>query len=79
MESYDHYLNFIYKYKTVSVDHIKELQEDIDRLRSAGKLSTNEIYRGYIDTRKFEIPKNLPNAKRIRRPGTITVETGRSD
>ena len=63
MESNDNYLNFTYKYKTVSIDHIKELQEDIDKLRYAGKLSDNEIYRGYIDTRGFEIPENLPNAK----------------
>ena len=63
MESYDTYLNFTYKYKTVSIDHIKELQEDIDKLRNAGKLSDNEIYRGYIDTRGFEIPEKLPNAK----------------
>jgi len=65
MESYDTYLNFIYKYKTVSIDHIKELQEDIDKLRYAGKLSDNEIYRGYIDTRGFKVPENLPNAKSI--------------
>ncbi|MGB5912560.1 MAG: 4Fe-4S double cluster binding domain-containing protein [Promethearchaeia archaeon] len=63
MESSDCYSNFTYKYKTVSIDHIKELQEDIDKLRIAGKLSDNEIYRGYIDTRGFEIPVNLPNAK----------------
>jgi len=63
MESYDTHLNFTYKYKTVSIDHIKELQEDIDKLRNAGKLSDNEIYRGYIDTRGFEIPEKLPNAK----------------
>ena len=63
MESYDTYLNFTYKYKTVSIDHIKELQEDIDKLRNAGKLSDNKIYRGYIDTRGFEIPEKLPNAK----------------
>lgn len=63
MESSDFYSNFGYKYKTVSIDHIKELQEDIDKLRYAGKLSDNEIYRSYIDTRRFEIPEKLPNAK----------------
>ena len=65
MESSDCYSNFVYKYKTISVDHIEELQEEIDKLRFAGKLSDNEIYRGYIDTRRFEIPENLPNAKSI--------------
>ena len=41
------------------------MQKDIDKLRSSGKLSDNEVYRSYIDTKKFEIPKNFPNAKSI--------------
>ena len=65
MESHDTYLDFMYKYKTLSVDHLKELQEDIDKLRREGKLSDNEVYKSYIDSKKFEIPKNLPNAKSI--------------
>lgn len=56
---------FVYKYKTISVDHLTELQEDIDKLRFAGKLSINKTYRSYIDTKKFEIPQNFPNAKSI--------------
>lgn len=58
-------LDFEYKYRTISVDHLKELQEDIDKLRREGKLSNNEVYRSYIDSKKFEIPENLPNAKSI--------------
>ena len=65
MELYDTYLGFNYKYKTISVDHLKELQDDIDKLRNAGKLSDNKVYRSYIDTKKFQLPKNLPNAKSI--------------
>ncbi|MFX0027208.1 MAG: 4Fe-4S double cluster binding domain-containing protein [Candidatus Hermodarchaeota archaeon] len=65
MESSDCYSNFVYKFKTVSVNHLEELQEEIDKLRQAGKLSDNEIYRSYINTRRFEIPKNLPTAKSI--------------
>ncbi len=56
---------FNYKYKTVSVDHLDEMQEDIDKLRREGKLSNNETYRSYIDSKKFEIPETLPNAKSI--------------
>ena len=56
-------MDFYYKYKTLSVEYIEKLQEDIDKLRRAGALSDNEVYRGYIDARKFEIPENLPNAK----------------
>ena len=58
-------LDFEYKYCTISVEHLEELQEDIDKLRRAGKLSDNEVYRRYIDSKKFEIPENLPNAKSI--------------
>jgi len=58
-------MDFKYKYRTVSADHLEELQEDIDKLRRAGKLSNNEVYRSYIDSKKFEVPENLPNAKSI--------------
>lgn len=65
MESNDTNLDFFYKYKTISVSHLKQLQEDIDKLRDSGKLSDNQVYRSYIDTKKFEIPENIPNAKSI--------------
>ncbi|MFX1328088.1 MAG: 4Fe-4S double cluster binding domain-containing protein [Promethearchaeota archaeon] len=58
-------IDFKYKYRTISVDHLEELQEDIDKLHREGKLSDNEVYRSYIDTKKFELPKTLPNAKSI--------------
>jgi len=58
-------IDFEYKYRTISVEHLGELQEDIDKLRREGKLSDNEVYRSYIDTKKFEIPENFPNAKSI--------------
>ncbi len=58
-------IDFEYNYRIISVDHLEELQEDIDKLRREGKLSDNEVYRSYIDTKKFEIPETLPNAKSI--------------
>ena len=57
--------DFDYKFKTISVKHLPELQDDIDKLRSEGKLSDNEIYRSYIDSKKFKVPENLPDAKCI--------------
>lgn len=65
MEFHGINLVFKYRYKTVSIDHLDELQEDIDKLRRAGKLSDNKTYRSYIDSKKFEIPETLPNAKSI--------------
>ncbi len=55
----------IYAYKTLSVDHLKQLQHDIDTLDHEGKLSDHEIYRKYIGTKKFEIPENFPDARSI--------------
>ncbi len=58
-------LDFKYKYRTISVEHLEQLQEDIDKLRREEKISDNEVYRSYIDTKKFKIPETLPNAKSI--------------
>jgi len=55
----------IYKYKAVSVKHLKELREDIDRLDYQGKLSHNERYRGYLDPSRFTLPEGFPDAKFI--------------
>lgn len=57
--------DFIYTYKTLSVRHLKELQEDIDTLDHEGKLSNNKIYREYLSTKKFEIPENFPDVQSI--------------
>jgi len=62
----------ISKYKIVSVDHLAELQEDIDRLRHEGKLSQQITYREYIDYLRFEIPEGLPEAKAIIIMATFT-------
>ncbi len=58
-------INFEYKYKTISVKHLNELQEDIDKLYREGKLSDNETYRSYLSNKKFKIPESLPDAKSI--------------
>ncbi|MFX0116759.1 MAG: hypothetical protein ACFFB3_19580, partial [Candidatus Hodarchaeota archaeon] len=54
-----------YSYRTLSVDHLSELQEDIDKLKRENKLSNHEIYRSYIDNKKFELPESLPNARSL--------------
>ncbi|HEC37777.1 MAG TPA: hypothetical protein ENI29_06040 [bacterium] len=57
--------NFNYKYKTISVKHLDELQEDVNKLIREGKLSDNEIYRSYLSEKKFGIPETIPNAKSL--------------
>lgn len=56
---------YYYKYKTLSVTHLDELQEDINRLRRENKLSTNKTYQGYLDELKFALPEDFPDARSI--------------
>ncbi len=49
----------------MSVDHLEELQADIDKLKLEGKLSDNEIFQGYLSDKKFALPEDFPNAKSI--------------
>ncbi len=57
--------DFFYKYSTLSVDHLKELQAFIDGLNREGRLSDNETYRSYLKDFKFEVPEGFPEAKSI--------------
>jgi len=56
---------FSYKYRTMSVDHLEELQEDIDKLKKGSKLSQNAIYQSYMQDLKFQMPENLPDAESL--------------
>jgi len=58
-------MEFTYKYKAVSVDHLKDLQEDIYKLDRQGKLHDNERYRNYLSPDRFTLPENFPDARFI--------------
>jgi epoxyqueuosine reductase len=60
-----HSTDFVYKYKTLSVGQLNELQQDIDKLKREGKLSDHKTYRSYLSDLKFEIPENLPNVRSL--------------
>ncbi len=57
--------DFFYKYSTLSVDHLEELQAFIDGLKREGRLSDNETYRSYLKELKFEVPEEFPEAESI--------------
>lgn len=57
--------DYEYKYSTLSVDHLEELQNDFDKLNSAGKLSDHATYRGYLNNKIFKIPDKLPQARSL--------------
>jgi epoxyqueuosine reductase len=54
-----------YKARTISVGHFKELQNDVDSLRRANKLSRNATYRSYVDSKKFVVPPGFPEATSV--------------
>lgn len=54
-----------YHYKSVSVEHLDELQEDFDRVNRKGVLSNHNTYRNYLSNKKFAIPEDLPDAKSL--------------
>jgi len=56
-------VDFNFRHRAVSVEHLKELQADIDRLGSEGKISHNQVFRSYIGDKQFRIPEDFPSAK----------------
>lgn len=56
---------FTFRHRAVSVDHLKELQADIDRLENEGKISRNKVFRSYISNKQFRIPEDLSDAKSL--------------
>jgi len=57
--------NIEYKYRTFSVDHIGEVKEWFDKLKSENKISDNKTFRSYIDNFVFKPEEVMPGAKSI--------------
>ncbi len=53
------------KVSTLSADRLPELQEDIDRLDRAGRLSDHPTYRGYLGEMKFALPESFLTARSL--------------
>jgi len=47
------------------VDHLQELQADIDLLKQNHMLSDHQIYQGYIQKLQFTLPEDFPTAKSL--------------
>ncbi len=52
------------RFRIVSIDHLKELREDIEELRRGGAI-TEEFYRKNLSFLRFEKPDELPTARSI--------------
>lgn len=57
--------SFSYQHRTFSVTHLSEVREWMEKLVSENKLSTNATFRKYIGGFKYDLPKEMPNAKSI--------------
>lgn len=58
-------IDFEYKYRTLSVTHVQELKEWLERLRREGRFGQNKTWRGYIGNFIFEPDKLLPGARSL--------------
>jgi epoxyqueuosine reductase len=56
---------FRYAYRTLPVERFKDLKNDMDSLRRKGRLSKNPTFLKYIQNRKFEVPKDFPEARSL--------------
>lgn len=57
--------NFDFKYRTLSVEHVREIGAWIEKLKKDNKLSDNPTYRKYINNFIFSPEKILPGAKSL--------------
>ena len=55
----------IYKYRVMSVKHLQELQADFETIDSEGKVSSNSVFRSYIQAQQHHLPDSLPDAKSV--------------
>jgi len=58
---------FTYKFSTMSVSHLAEMQAFMDKLRDENKISRNPVFRGYIYPKNAGpgIPENFKDAKSL--------------
>ena len=54
-----------FRFRTVSVRHLHELREWMDRLDRAGRLSANPTWRSYVDSFQYSPPKALADARSL--------------
>ena len=55
----------IYKYRVMSIKHLGELQDDFEVLDSEGKISSNPVFRSYIQKQQHNLPESFSEAKSI--------------
>ncbi|UCE11069.1 MAG: epoxyqueuosine reductase [Candidatus Thorarchaeota archaeon] len=54
-----------FRYATVSIEHLEELQRDFDDLYEEGHLSDNKTFLSYIEGKRYAVPDSFPEAKSV--------------
>jgi epoxyqueuosine reductase len=57
--------SFEFKYRTLSVEHLKEVAGWIEKLKKENRVSTNETYRSYIAGFRYDVENMLSGAKSL--------------
>ena len=55
----------IFKCRTVSVEHLQDMQDYMDTLRKKGLFSNNRVFRSYVERKSFKLPEDFQEAKSI--------------
>jgi len=54
-----------FQFRTVSVRHVRDLQEWMNKLDGAGRLSANKTWRSYVNSFQYAAPKALAEARSL--------------
>lgn len=54
-----------FEYRTVSVEHLQDMQDYMDELRRKGLFSNNRVFRSYVDNKSFKLPRDFQEAEFI--------------
>lgn len=56
---------FSYQYRTLPIERLADLQEDIEKLRRAGQISDAKTFQGYLSEMKFALPEDFADAQSL--------------
>ncbi len=54
-----------FQYRTMSIEHLQEMQDYMDNLRQGGNFSDHEVFRSYVDGKSFREPTDFPEARSV--------------
>ncbi len=58
-------LDVQYQYRTISIEHLSEVKEIIDKLNHSGQISSQPTFQAYLKDLEYQAPKDLPHARSL--------------